>query len=207
MNLETVQNAKAGDEKSIAEVMGKYSNLINSVKNKYHARGYDEEDFEAIAKMGIWFAIERFDASRLKYKYNRRTKTWLVNEATFKSMFGSCVKNNVQRYTARVWRRELKKKRIGEEISLDQAITKDGEEKFWLNKEPHVQRHYFEQPTGLSIDIDTCLKSIQKKIGVYLYKGYSKKEIAAKLNCSTTYIRKEIQQMKVILAKENLVPC
>lgn len=191
MNIQLVREAKTGDEESLALIMEKYSNLINHVKRKYYAKGLDEDDFESYAKIGIWRGVERFDESRLKFKYvySRKTKSWRIDEKTYLNKFSACLVNNIKREFSRIWRKEGRSKRKGVEIFLEDNLPfKD-----------------FDQ--NLLIDIDQIFKKMHKVIWAFFLYGKNQKEISLILNCSLSYIKKEILDMSRLLKEKGLISC
>lgn len=208
VNLETVKRVKNGDDKSLGEVFKKYNGLIMHVRNKYRAKGYDQDDFESIAKVGIWNACLKFDEGRLKFIYNRKTKTWRVDETVFNKVFGKCIKTNILRLTARRWRADQKNKRAGEELSYESIVSTDEDDRVGTSQDLAVVTEASQVNTGyqsLLIDIDSRLKKMHRIVWILAFEGYQRKEIATMLNCGPSYIRKILKEIYEILDDEGLL--
>lgn len=60
MEREIIRRAKKGDEGAIKEIFDHYKKMIYKVGQKYFSQIEDKDDFEQIARIGIWEAIKKF---------------------------------------------------------------------------------------------------------------------------------------------------
>ena len=191
MDLNTIRAAKNGNEESIKRVMNKYSNLINKVKRKYHAKGYDQEDFESVAMFGVWRGIEEFNETKLKFIYNRKTKTWRVCEKELENKLSASISNQVKRYIARIWRGEQKQVRKGTEVELKAGSA--------ILENKTDQRF---ETTIILNDIVSNFNPFQTEIAKHLLEKRTRTEISNLMKCSKTVLRKEINLMAERLSSQ-----
>lgn len=193
MDLTTIRNAKAGDECSIKKVMEKYSGIIDKVKYKYYAKGYDVEDFESIAMFGVWMGIKRFDSRGLKFYYNPETKKWRVCNKTLRMKFGACLKTNVYRYMARIWRAELKNVRKGEEVCIDNTNHFETEAYSTLEE------------SSILNDMKSHLDAEELEVVSLSISGHTKREIMGMLNYSSATLRNHLSSIQQKLTIHGLL--
>jgi len=57
---ELIRLAKQGDQSALNDLFKKYSKMIKHTGKKYFSQVEDQDDFEQIAKIGIWEAVEKY---------------------------------------------------------------------------------------------------------------------------------------------------
>ncbi len=74
-----VQKIKSGDELALYELCHLYRPLVNSIKQRYHVRYYDSQDWDQDALIVCYFSALSFD--REKGRFGSYYKVRLVNHA------------------------------------------------------------------------------------------------------------------------------
>jgi DNA-binding NarL/FixJ family response regulator len=195
MNLETIKQAKAGNEESLKVIYKKYENLIKHTANHYHAVGYTKEDFRSIAMYGIWKGVERFN--KIPCKYDPELKALVINENLLEKKMSACLKHNVRRYVTRVWRKEKKAKRQRTEFSYDAFLQPDSEH----SMESNLRRMNLvtEDVEHFLYDLKTVLSEELMPVANLLIEGHKYHEIAPLLQLEESVVKKMIREIKTTI--------
>jgi RNA polymerase sigma factor (sigma-70 family) len=172
VGMDDIRQIKAGDDRRFNKILDKYSVLIDSVKRKYDAVGYDEDDFAQIVRISIWKAISAFDEGKID-DYSK-----VPNQLT------KLVKKIIKRDIGSVFEKQTFQKRNNPTDEFDES--------------QHPVNGTFDESL-FYLEISRLFSGIREKIICFILQGYSQDEIAQKLGFPQKHISRQIQAMKKVV--------
>jgi DNA-directed RNA polymerase specialized sigma24 family protein len=169
VDMDDIRRVKAGDNRRFNKILDKYSILIDSVKRKYDADGYDEDDLAQIVRISIWKAVIAFDEGKLE------DHSKVPNQLT------KLVKKIVYHDIGSVFERQGEPMRDGVEVEFDEQkfpVEIDDDNRLFLKEISHM------------------FGGIKAKIINFIILGYTQKEIAVKLGYSRTTVHEHLSAIK-----------